>query len=52
MSVLNPMKIVTAVRVPVTSGEKTAYFELRRDLRVLAVVGLAVRLALENPASS
>ncbi|MGH7794463.1 MAG: FAD binding domain-containing protein [Candidatus Binatia bacterium] len=47
MSVLEADEIVTAVRVPVTSGEKTAYLKAAPRSSGFAVVGVAARLALD-----
>src|SRR5215831_4750482 len=47
MSVLEPDEIVTAVKVPVTTGEKTAYLKAAPRSSGFAVVGVAVRLALD-----
>ncbi|HUF42918.1 MAG TPA: xanthine dehydrogenase family protein subunit M [Verrucomicrobiae bacterium] len=47
MSVLEPDELVTAVRVPVITGEKTAYLKAAPRSSGFAVVGVAVRLALE-----
>jgi carbon-monoxide dehydrogenase medium subunit len=46
MSVLEPDEIVTAVKVPITSNEKTAYLKAAPRSSGFAVVGVAVRLAL------
>src|SRR5215467_12790623 len=46
MSVLEPDEIVTAVKVPVTTGEKTAYLKAAPRSSGFAVVGVAVRLGL------
>jgi carbon-monoxide dehydrogenase medium subunit len=46
MSVLAPDEIVTAVRVPATGGDKTAYLKAAPRSSGFAVVGVAVRLAL------
>jgi carbon-monoxide dehydrogenase medium subunit len=48
MSVLEADEIVTAVRVPVTSGEKTAYLKAAPRSSGFAVVGVAARLALDD----
>src|SRR3989441_6798351 len=48
MSVLEPDEIVTAVKVPVTEGEKTAYLKAAPRSSGFAVVGVAVRLALDT----
>jgi carbon-monoxide dehydrogenase medium subunit len=47
MSVLEPDEIVTAVKVPVTAGEKTAYLKAAPRSSGFAVVGVAVRMALD-----
>jgi carbon-monoxide dehydrogenase medium subunit len=46
MSVLEPDEIVTAVKVPVTGDDKTAYMKAAPRSSGFAVVGVAVRLAL------
>src|SRR5262245_3287529 len=46
MSVLEPDEIVTAVKVPVTGTDKTAYLKAAPRSSGFAVVGVAVRLAL------
>ena len=48
MSVLEPDEIVTAVRVPVTSSDKTAYQKAAPRSSGFAVTGVAVRLAVDN----
>lgn len=48
MSVLEPDEIVTAVKVPITSNEKTAYLKAAPRSSGFAVVGVAVRLALDG----
>ncbi len=48
MSLLEPDEIVTAVKVPVTEGEKTAYLKAAPRSSGFAVVGVAVRLTLES----
>lgn len=48
MSVLEPDEIVTAIRVPVTSGEKTSYLKAAPRSSGFAVVGVAVRLGLDG----
>ena len=50
MSILEPDEIVTAIRVPATNGEKTAYLKAAPRSSGFAVVGVAVRLALDNGA--
>ncbi|MEX0805733.1 MAG: xanthine dehydrogenase family protein subunit M [Candidatus Binatia bacterium] len=47
MSVLEPDEIVTAVKVPATDGEKTAYLKAAPRSSGFAVVGVAARLALD-----
>lgn len=47
MSVLEPDEIVTAVRVPVTADEKTAYLKAAPRSSGFAVVGVAVRIWLD-----
>jgi carbon-monoxide dehydrogenase medium subunit len=47
MSVLEPDEIVTAVRVPVTGADKTAYLKAAPRSSGFAVVGVAVRLTLD-----
>jgi carbon-monoxide dehydrogenase medium subunit len=47
MSVLEPDEIVTAVKVPATVGEKTAYLKAAPRSSGFAVVGVAVRMALD-----
>ena len=47
MSVLEPDEIVTAVKVPVTDGEKTAYLKAAPRSSGFAVVGVALRMALD-----
>jgi carbon-monoxide dehydrogenase medium subunit len=46
MSVLEPDEIVTAIRVPVTGNDKTAYLKAAPRSSGFAVVGVAVRVAL------
>jgi carbon-monoxide dehydrogenase medium subunit len=48
MSVLEPDEIVTAIKVPLTGGEKTAYLKAAPRSSGFAVVGVAVRLALDG----
>jgi aerobic carbon-monoxide dehydrogenase medium subunit len=48
MSVLEPDEIVTAVKVPVTGNDKTAYLKAAPRSSGFAVVGVAVRLALDE----
>ena len=47
MSVLEPDEIVTAVRFPVTGRDKTAYMKAAPRSSGFAVVGIAVRLAMD-----
>jgi carbon-monoxide dehydrogenase medium subunit len=47
MSVLEPDEIVTAVRVPITTGQKTAYLKAAPRSSGFAVVGVAVRIGLD-----
>ncbi|HEX9788008.1 MAG TPA: xanthine dehydrogenase family protein subunit M [Candidatus Binatia bacterium] len=47
MSVLEPDEIVTAVKVPVTGADKTAYLKAAPRSSGFAVVGVAVRLGLD-----
>ncbi|MBI2366165.1 MAG: xanthine dehydrogenase family protein subunit M [Deltaproteobacteria bacterium] len=47
MSVLEPDEIVTAIKVPVTGADKTAYLKAAPRSSGFAVVGVAVRLALD-----
>lgn len=46
MSALEPDEILTAIKVPATDGEKTAYLKAAPRSSGFAVVGVAVRLAL------
>ncbi len=48
MSVLEPDEIVTAIRVPVTGNDKTAYLKAAPRSSGFAVVGVAVRIALDG----
>ena len=48
MSVLEPDELVTAIKVPATDGEKTAYLKAAPRSSGFAVVGVAVRLALDG----
>src|ERR671915_31026 len=48
MSVLEPDEIVTAIRVPRTGNDKTAYVKAAPRSSGFAVVGVAVRLALDG----
>jgi carbon-monoxide dehydrogenase medium subunit len=47
MSVLEPDEIVTGLRVPVTGNDKTAYMKAAPRSSGFAVVGVAVRLAVD-----
>ena len=47
MSVLEPDEIVTAIKVPITGNDKTAYLKAAPRSSGFAVVGIAVRLALD-----
>jgi aerobic carbon-monoxide dehydrogenase medium subunit len=51
MSVLEPDEIVSAVRVPVTDQDKTAYLKAAPRSSGFAVVGVAVRLTMDSAAS-
>jgi aerobic carbon-monoxide dehydrogenase medium subunit len=48
MSVLEPDDIVTAIKVPITGSDKTAYLKAAPRSSGFAVVGVAVRLALDG----
>jgi aerobic carbon-monoxide dehydrogenase medium subunit len=48
MSVLEPDEIVTAVKVPVTDGERTAYLKAAPRSSGFAVVGVAVRMTIDS----
>ena len=48
MSVLEPDEIVTAIKVPITGADKTAYLKAAPRSSGFAVVGVAVRLALDG----
>jgi carbon-monoxide dehydrogenase medium subunit len=48
MSALEPDQIVTAVKVPVTGSDKTAYAKAAPRSSGFAVVGVAVRMAIER----
>jgi carbon-monoxide dehydrogenase medium subunit len=48
MSALEPDEIVTAVKVPVTGSDKTAYAKAAPRSSGFAVVGVAVRIALDG----
>jgi carbon-monoxide dehydrogenase medium subunit len=47
MSVLEPDEVVTAVKVPITGNDKTAYLKAAPRSSGFAVVGVAVRIALD-----
>lgn len=47
MSVLEPDEIVSAVRVPVTDNDKTAYLKAAPRSSGFAVVGVAVRIGMD-----
>ena len=48
MSMLEPDEIVTAIKVPITGNDKTAYLKAAPRSSGFAVVGVAVRLALDG----
>jgi len=48
MSVLEPDEIVTAIKFPVTEGDRTAYLKAAPRSSGFAVVGVAARLAIDN----
>jgi carbon-monoxide dehydrogenase medium subunit len=48
MSVLDPDEIVTAIKVPVTGNDKTAYLKAAPRSSGFAVVGVAVRIAVDG----
>jgi aerobic carbon-monoxide dehydrogenase medium subunit len=48
MSVLEPDELVTAIRVPVTGSDKTAYMKAAPRSSGFAVVGVAARLGLDG----
>jgi aerobic carbon-monoxide dehydrogenase medium subunit len=48
MSVLEPDEIVTAIKVPVTGTDKTAYLKAAPRSSGFAVVGVAVRLTIDS----
>jgi carbon-monoxide dehydrogenase medium subunit len=48
MSVLEPDELVTAVKVPVTGKDKTAYMKAAPRSSGFAVVGVAVRLGMDS----
>jgi carbon-monoxide dehydrogenase medium subunit len=47
MSVLEPDEVVTAIKVPVTGNDKTAYLKAAPRSSGFAVVGVAVRMAID-----
>ena len=47
MSVLEPDEVVTAIKVPVTGNDKTAYLKAAPRSSGFAVVGVAVRMAMD-----
>jgi carbon-monoxide dehydrogenase medium subunit len=47
MSVLEPDEVVTAIKVPVTGKDKTAYLKAAPRSAGFAVVGVAVRMAMD-----
>jgi carbon-monoxide dehydrogenase medium subunit len=47
MSVLEPDEVVTAIKVPVTGNDKTAYLKAAPRSAGFAVVGVAVRMAMD-----
>ena len=47
MSVLEPDELVTAIKVPVTDSDKTAYLKAAPRSSGFAVVGVAVRLGMD-----
>jgi carbon-monoxide dehydrogenase medium subunit len=47
MSVLEPDEVVTAVKVPVTDNDKTTYLKAAPRSSGFAVVGVAVRMAMD-----
>src|SRR6185436_85315 len=51
MSVLEPDELVTAIKVPVTGADKTAYLKAAPRSSGFAVVGVAVRLGLDAAGS-
>jgi carbon-monoxide dehydrogenase medium subunit len=51
MSVLEPDEIVTAIKVPITGADKTAYLKAAPRSSGFAVVGVAVRLTLDSAAA-
>jgi carbon-monoxide dehydrogenase medium subunit len=48
MSVLEPDEVVTAIKVPVTGSDKTAYLKAAPRSSGFAVVGAAVRISLDG----
>jgi len=46
-SVLEPDEVVTAIKVPITGNDKTAYLKAAPRSSGFAVVGIAVRLAMD-----
>lgn len=48
MSVLEPDELVTAIKVPATGSDKTAYLKAAPRSSGFAVVGVAVRLAVDG----
>jgi aerobic carbon-monoxide dehydrogenase medium subunit len=48
MSVLEPDEIVSAIRVPITDKDKTAYLKAAPRSSGFAVVGIAVRLTMDD----
>ena len=48
MSVLEPDELVTAIKVPVTGNDKTAYMKAAPRSSGFAVVGVAVRIGLDD----
>ena len=48
MSVLEPDEIVTAIKVPVTANDKTAYEKAAPRSSGFAVVGVAIRIAVDK----
>jgi aerobic carbon-monoxide dehydrogenase medium subunit len=46
MSVLEPDEVVTAIKIPVTGSDKTAYLKAAPRSSGFAVVGVAVRIAI------
>lgn len=48
MSVLEPDELVTAIRVPIIGGDKTAYLKAAPRSSGFAVVGVAVRIGLDG----